>query len=55
MHSQKKQHLNDAHWLLHRRDLAPEEFAVYLIEWSALMLRQRLNGLHSTAPVASTR
>lgn len=55
MRSQKTRHQTDAHWLLHRRDLAPEEFAVYLIEWSALVLRQRLNSLHSTPPVSSTR
>lgn len=42
MHLQEPQQLSDALWSLHRRDLAPEEFVYWLIEWGvhALLVRQ---------------
>lgn len=33
MHLQEQQQLSDACWLLRTRDLAPEEFVYWLIEW----------------------
>ncbi|WP_148294685.1 hypothetical protein [Pseudomonas asplenii] len=42
MYRQCSQRLADCSWLLHRRDLAPEESAYWLIEWAAMkLLHQR--------------
>lgn len=38
----KQQRQSDSSWLLQRRDLAPEEFATYLLELGTLALRRRL-------------
>ena len=42
MQPPEQQRQSDSSWLLQRRDLAPEEFATYLIELGALALRRRL-------------
>ncbi|WP_350580669.1 hypothetical protein [Pseudomonas sp. HY2-MNA-CIBAN-0224] len=44
MHLQEQQQLSDACWLLRTRDLAPEEFVYWLIEWCAQALRARKAG-----------
>ncbi|MGA9702437.1 hypothetical protein [Pseudomonas sp.] len=41
MHRPYSQQLTDSSWLLHRRDLAPEESAYWLIEWGAMTLLHR--------------
>lgn len=41
MHRQLSQRLSDAFWLLHMRDLAPEESACWLIEWGVMKLLHR--------------
>lgn len=41
MHRDYSQRLADSSWLLHRRDLAPEESACWLIEWGAMKLLHR--------------
>ena len=41
MHRHDSKRLTDSSWLLQRRDLAPEESAYWLIEWSAMQLLQR--------------
>lgn len=41
MHPQKQQRLANSFWLLQWWDLAPEEFATYLIELGTLALRHR--------------
>lgn len=41
MHRHDSKRLADSSWLLQRRDLAPEESAYWLIEWSAMHLLQR--------------
>jgi hypothetical protein len=43
MHPQEQQRLSDSSWFLQRRDLAPEEFATYLLELGTLALRRRLS------------
>jgi hypothetical protein len=41
MHRHCSQRTADSFWLLHRRDLAPEESAYWLIEWAMTLLRRR--------------
>lgn len=50
MRLQEPRRLSDSSWLLQMRDLAPEEFAYWLIEWGALVLLRRQNSsqLHQT-------
>ncbi|CAG8863977.1 hypothetical protein [Pseudomonas fluorescens] len=38
----EQQRQSDSSWLLQMRDLAPEEFATYLLELGTLALRRRL-------------
>ncbi|MBK5549090.1 MULTISPECIES: hypothetical protein [unclassified Pseudomonas] len=44
MHLQKQKRLSDSSWLLQMRDLAPEEFVCWLIEWGVLALLRRQEG-----------
>jgi|LNAP01.1.fsa_nt_gb hypothetical protein len=50
MQPPEQQRQSDSSWLLQRRDLAPEEFATYLLELGTLVLQRRL-----VAPTAATR
>ena len=50
MHRHDSKRLADSSWLLQRRDLAPEESAYWLIEWSAMQLLQRRQVAKRTLP-----
>ena len=51
MHRHFLQRLADFSWLLHRRDLAPEESAYWLIEWGAMkLLHRRQNARRGLPP-----
>ncbi|MNX32872.1 hypothetical protein D3C86_630890 [compost metagenome] len=55
MHLPEQQRQSDSSWLLQRRDLAPEEFATYLLELGTLALRRRLVAPTSRYPRPSER
>ncbi|WP_165798715.1 hypothetical protein [Pseudomonas laurylsulfativorans] len=46
----EQQRQSDSSWLLQMRDLAPEEFATYLLELGTLALRRRLAAPTSRHP-----
>jgi len=46
MHPQEQQRLSDSSWVLQRWDMAPEEFATYLVLLGALVLQRRWSGTH---------
>jgi hypothetical protein len=51
----EQQRQSDSSWLLQRRDLAPEEFATYLLELGTLVLRRRLGAPTARQPRPSKR
>ena len=51
----EQQRQSDSSWLLQRRDLAPEEFATYLLELGTLVLRRRLVAPTTSHPRQSKR
>jgi hypothetical protein len=51
----EQQRQSDSSWLLQRRDLAPEEFATYLLELGTLVLRRRLVAPPASHPCPSKR
>jgi hypothetical protein len=50
MHPLEQQRLSDSSWLLQMRDLAPEEFATYLLELGTLALRRRMSCANRKTP-----
>jgi hypothetical protein len=50
MSLQKQQRLSDSSWLLQMRDLAPEEFVYWLIEWGVIALLRRQDGANRNPP-----
>lgn len=51
MHRHCLHPLADSSWLLHRRDLVPEESAYWLIEWGAMkLLRRRQTAKRDPSP-----
>ncbi|EJM41243.1 hypothetical protein PMI26_03670 [Pseudomonas sp. GM33] len=55
MHLPEQQRQSDSFWLLQMRDLAPEEFATYLLELGTLALRRRRGAPTSRYPRPSKR
>ncbi|MBP1123780.1 hypothetical protein JOE32_000247 [Pseudomonas sp. PvP025] len=41
MHPHSAQRLSDSSWLLHQRDLVPEESTCWWIEWGVMQLLHR--------------
>ncbi|ANI60298.1 hypothetical protein ABH908_003230 [Pseudomonas frederiksbergensis] len=50
MDRQYSKQLPDSSWLLHMRDLVPEESAYWLIEWGAMKLLHRRQVAKRTPP-----
>lgn len=44
MHLREQQRLSDSSWFLQRLDMAPEEFATYLLQLGTLILQRRWSG-----------
>jgi len=46
MQLREQQRLSDSSWFLQRWDMAPEEFATYLVQLGTLVLQRRWSGTH---------
>jgi hypothetical protein len=55
MQPPEQQRQSDSSWLLQMRDLAPEEFATYLLELGTQALRRRLVAPTARQPRPSKR
>ncbi|EZP33719.1 hypothetical protein BW33_00907 [Pseudomonas sp. RIT288] len=44
MQRREQQRLSDSSWFLQRWDMAPEEFAIYLVQLGTLALQRRWRG-----------
>ncbi|SFG90151.1 hypothetical protein SAMN03159297_01947 [Pseudomonas sp. NFACC45] len=53
MHPQEQQRLSDSSWFLQRWDMAPEEFATYLVQLGTLALQRRWSGTHRKTPTST--
>ncbi|CAI8820956.1 Transcriptional regulator [Pseudomonas marginalis] len=53
MHLREQQRLSDSSWFLHRWDMAPEEFATYLLQLGTLVLQRRWNGSNRKTPTST--
>ena len=50
---QEQQRLSDSFWFLQRWDMAPEEFATYLLQFWTLALQRRWSGPNRKTPTST--